>query len=544
MIPKDPICPLVAPHLERRKAVLDVLEKVGFPREDWLAAGLERQFPSWDPGFIEDKESIREDGQVRWLLSAAMARWQDEPIRLRDVALYNLLTIARHALKLEVGPLVVAMRGHVDFTNGLAAPQVSLHESLVDQARWLLSQNLINPSSINWARIETLATIRPLMVRKHYWEIQKVDGNDPRSPVFWLAISPQETWAEFLAMVNAVEDTARRALLYRGYLAACLARPELHGYKYNPPDFRDAEALMLLPLIEHLAAHVASLPAEVAGDLTETWLLAWHHLHWTVPSLEMPHLELAIESAKKELGRIRPLLRAAKDDPFAASAFKRLEELFEHCAEILYEFCPLWEATRPLIFALRDCSLPTVASDLRYWSDDSHEEPAPDPWKSIPATLVHCLHFYTGEEQTDDEKLIKFRTQFARFCLERLKPNPKTGLPYEQDIHWRRGYVEAARKLCVNPDGRGHRILHQVAEHEPDPMLRQLAKRAYDVLRKGPKIPDSLSPRRVVFQAFLELRRAHLLALGCSVDWNRAKTKTSELEARRTTEPEEEVKPQ
>ena len=173
----------------------------------------------------------------------------------------------------------------------------------------------------------------------------------------------------------------------------------------------------------------------------------------------------------------------------------------------MFEFCPLWEATRPLLLALRDCSLPSVASDLRYWSDESHDEQAPDPWKVIPATLVNCLHFYSGEEQHIDDKLIKFRTQFARFCLERLKPNPKTGLPYEQDIHWRRGYVEAARKLCVNPDGRGHRVLHQVVEHESDPVLRTLAKRAYDVLRKRPELPEGLSPRRVVLQAFMELRR-------------------------------------
>jgi len=212
-----------------------------------------------------------------------MERWEADPIQLRDVALYNLLTIARHALKLEVGPLVEAMRGHVDFTKGLSAPQVSLHESLIDQARWLLSQRLISPSSINWARLETLATTRPLMVRKQYWGVEKIDGKDPHSPVFWLAVSPQETWAEFLAFINAVEDTAKRADLYRGYFAACLARPELHGYKYNPPDFRDAEALMLLPLIEHLGAQVASLAPEVASDLTETWLLAWHSLHWTVP---------------------------------------------------------------------------------------------------------------------------------------------------------------------------------------------------------------------------------------------------------------------
>lgn len=544
MIPTDPIRPVDAALPHRRRVILDVLEQCRFPREDWLADGLERQFPSWNPAVIADRETRAHDAKVQGLLYAAMERWKAEPIRNRHVALYNLLVIVRHALKLDVRPLVEAMRGRVDFTNSLSTPKVSMHESLVDQARWLHSQGLISARSINWARLEALATIFPLLVRKHYWDVEKLDGKDLCSPVFWLAVSPQETWTEFLRMASSCNDPAKRATLYRGYLAACLARPELHGYTNNHSNYRAVEEGMLRPLIEHLAEQVTSLPAEVAGDLAGTWLLAWNQFHWVVNPPRLPHTELAIETAKKELGRVRPLLRAAKDDPIAASAFKRLEEVFGYCAEILCEFCPLWEATRPLVLALRDCSLPSVASDLRYWSDDSHEEPAPEPWKVIPATLVNCLHFYSGEEQRDDESLFKFRTKFARFCLERLKPNPKTGLPYEQDIHWRRGYVEAARKLCVNPDGRGHRVLHQVVEHEPDLVLRHLAKRAYDVLRKGPEIPDKLSPRRVVFQALLELRRAHLLALGCAVDWERAKTRTSELEARRTTEPEEEVNPQ
>ena len=541
MIPSNPNCLLANAQPERRKAVLEVLERCRFPREDWLADGLEKLFPAWNPAELEGPEARRQNGEVESLLSAATGRWQAEPIQGRDVALYNLLMMARHAFALEVGPLVDATRDHVDFTTALASPQVHCHGSLVDQARWLLSQKLISPSSINWTRLEKLAATYPLLSQP--FDAYKSDRNDPHSPVFWLAVSPSATWVEFVAMVRAVDDLAKLAVLWRGYFAACLARRELHGYK-NPPDFRDTEKLMHLTLIDYLGAQVANIPAEVASDVTATWLLACSHLYWSTPSLEMPLKELAIEKAKRELGSIRPLLRAAKDDPGSASLFERRKEVFGYCAEIVFEFCPLWEAARRLLLAFRDCSVPAVTSDLRYWSNDALAEVAPEPWSDIPATLVHCLHFYSRKEQEHDEDLVNLRTQFARFCLDRLKPNPKTGAPYEPDIHWRRGYVEAARKLCVNPDGRGHRVLHQVAHHESDPTLKRLAKRAYDVMRKGPRLPGGLSPRRVVFQAFLELRRAHRLALGLEVDWTRATTTTSEQEARRTTEPDKEVNSQ
>jgi hypothetical protein len=154
--------------------------------------------------------------------------------------------------------------------------------------------------------------------------------------------------------------------------------------------------------------------------------------------------------------------------------------------------------------------------------------------------FVSSVHYYAGEEQKSDPALIKLRVKFARFCLDRLKPDPSTGASVERDPHWRKAYVEAVRKLCVNPDGRGHRILHQIVLHDPDPVLREIAKIAYVELRRGPNLPKGLSPRRVILQAFLELRRGHLLALGCAVDESGSQ-RTSEQEARRTTEPREEV---
>ena len=92
----DQFGPVTAALLERRSAILSVLEQSRFPREDWLAEGLERQFPSWNPAVTADRAMRAQDAEVQSLLNWAMERWRAEPDRYRHVALYDLLVIARH----------------------------------------------------------------------------------------------------------------------------------------------------------------------------------------------------------------------------------------------------------------------------------------------------------------------------------------------------------------------------------------------------------------------------------------------------------------
>jgi hypothetical protein len=154
---------------------------------------------------------------------------------------------------------------------------------------------------------------------------------------------------------------------------------------------------------------------------------------------------------------------------------------------------------------------------------------------------MNMLHHYFGSEQAGDPELNEYRTEFALFCLERLKSRRnregvQESTQVEEDPVWREGFIQAARALRVNPKGKGHHILHRAATNDPDDAVRDLAKEAYAELRHQPSLPKGFSPRRAVFDAFWWLRQAHVASLGETVDQQGA-SQTREEEARRTTTP-------
>jgi len=368
----------------------------------------------------------------------------------------------------------------------------------------------------------------------------KALAGDIRSPLFWLRV-------HFVALKQAVipvidgADDAEAADFASSMLSAIYNSRDLGPLSDNPQS-----------ILEFLDALTAALGRRVGPDsrqalpaVRRVWLLcAGESVQRSTPGTKLspPHPAL-VPAAQLELARIRALLVQEGD---AKEQFRREDDLFHLCVFILFEYCKLWDAIRPLLLALRAVTVPTVASDLRYWPEmiepDDLDWSKPRQWlphppelsNVIPGGIATNFHDQVRFEQENDPTLLQLRTAFSRFCLDRLKSKEPGGPPVELDEQWRLGYIQAARKLCINPEGKGHHILHYAGEHDPSPLVRKAAREAYAELRHGPTLGNT-SPRAAFFHAFWELRRAHLLSLGYPVDEDLAKS-TRDREVRRTTE--------
>lgn len=240
-----------------------------------------------------------------------------------------------------------------------------------------------------------------------------------------------------------------------------------------------------------------------------------------------------------------------------------------------------WTLTRALIELLRAAPVPTLAPDLKYWGDrlvtdwqplaksptpedaelaadaanaaeeDSHrrqrlkrgevplalhgitESEPPAGWAQIPSELGYALHHVFADAEDSDPQLERLRIEFARYLLRRLKPGDR----FEPSVEWRIGYIHAVVALRVNPDGRGHRVLHHVQSEDPSPQVKVAARTAYSKLRACAGLTGS--PRRACLDAIWELFRAHMRALDAEVDEAGALRVKREM-IRRTTRPKEE----
>lgn len=255
-----------------------------------------------------------------------------------------------------------------------------------------------------------------------------------------------------------------------------------------------------------------------------------------------------VRAARDALGRLRKLLAQAQE-PAATDAeiAERMWRLEDACL-VVGLFDGMWNLLRPLTLALRGLRTPCVASDLRYWPEPPREEP-PKLWQRIPQQFAGAVHLLARREQLQDDTLRDVRSKFARFLLDRLTTRSKKSAPRESDTAseeptdaapiepsatWRLCSIRAALELHINPEGRGHRILHYAAEHDPDPGVRELARSAYGRLRASPELPKSVSPRRALLAAYWWLRQAHLIELGIPID-ARGAQRTLQKEVRYTT---------
>lgn len=205
-----------------------------------------------------------------------------------------------------------------------------------------------------------------------------------------------------------------------------------------------------------------------------------------------------------------------------------------------------WEVLKPLLLAFSSLTSPAVANDLRYWGEPPKETP-PQHWSAIPEWITTAMQPGTmmDIERMGDPSLLRLRTQFAKYCLSRLKtrkpPKGQEGPLKNEDFVeprplWRQCYVRAARELKVNPQGTGHHILYWSSSNDPDPEVREQAKVGYKELRHGLFLEEGHGPRRPLYAAFWFLRQAHFQTLRPGeIDANGAR-RTREKEVRRASE--------
>lgn len=292
------------------------------------------------------------------------------------------------------------------------------------------------------------------------------------------------------------------------------------------------------PIFRTLDEAVGPIPAKADAGLRIHWLrFAWMAWADRAHALDAPTRDRLRIAAGDEFGRLRPLLRRAHEAD-AAETFASEHGVRETALGVLWETGTLWQALKQHLLAFRALSAQSVASDGRYWSDD-RVDPCPwsralRVWSEIPMRTARLIHAGARREQDADPDLLDARTAFAAHALSRLKSVDASGLPAEPDPHWRCGWIRAAAELGVNPEGKGHRILHHALRDDPDARVRHEATRAYERMRHGAS-PASRAPRSRMLGAFMELRRAHLESLGVEPDLA-GMDRTRAEERRRTTE--------
>lgn len=290
----------------------------------------------------------------------------------------------------------------------------------------------------------------------------------------------------------------------------------------------------LLPWCDLLAERVPHREEDV--DLLGTYFDAVLQVDRRAPGgVPAPQRPTAARLAGRALGRLR---RSAQEHgPSAAEVGSPSGRLAQQNALGALAVCDgLAAALKAGVLVLRALREPAVPADLRWWEDPPLES-VPIRWSWLPSTLVALVHSRGRTEQRADPELREVRSAFARFLLDRLKPRADgdPALRIEPDAAWRRCCIRAVRELAVNPEGRGHRTLHHVAESDPEEGVRTAAREAYDDVRRADGSTGDASPRRRLVAALWWLRQAHRTALGLDIDPAGAR-RTRQKEISYTTE--------
>lgn len=528
--------------------VADVMAELGVPiesvdalAEDLLEAGaiepngdVRSQLHTllWDgklSGFRGDREPLL------WLhVVARLIRL--EPVFPGAVELFEpdsdtiaRLPAARLATLLQDRRQVDVTDAFVSYASLLRAGGERFAETL-ELARLLWASGLVEPLGlIRTKELIDLATSE--RIRPYSAHDGRADDaqNDPGHPAFWIAVAPAAAIHALGPMFDAANDE-ELATLALGSKECVFVSFSMTGVSGSPPPAVEVTRFAMHEVDERIGPD----PRRANPALRRAWLRLWFESFGRSEFEEREGFkDRLLAAADKELGSLRPVLEKADELAFAerGHAFDAAVACnFDHAQT-------LWDGFRPLLLAIRSLTVPCVASDLRS-SRIEGREPPPEPWCRIPDGLAMSFQGYARHEQARDPELIALRESFARFCLHRLKTSKKTGLPAEPASAWRLGFIRASVVLQINPGGKGHHILNYAKKNDPDPDVREEARKAYTVLRHMPTLPAEVSPRRVVFLAFWHLRWAHLAALGLPIDANAARDAHQE-ELRRTTWNEE-----
>jgi hypothetical protein len=387
-------------------------------------------------------------------------------------------------------------------------------------------------------------------------EIRTKPDLGPQSLVPWLIAIGPEALARVVPILERGEDGNAATNLAFGFRAAIeqwLGTKGCHSANFleGGPDLAHATRQVL----NHLFARWKPDTADVPPALRRIWMWfgwctcdadldAWRS---NPPDSAGPLLHAATAdaaAARKILARAGQ----ADEQPGAESpAALELQAELDHlrvCVYLLFFLGGVWPALKVMVLWLRSSTVPAVARDLRHWHEHGLEAP-PEPWSALVAWPTNLFHVFVGDEQRSDHELVALRGQFASFCLERLVDRWKQSQReaaeqsgqqrtdedmLERSPEWRYCYVRAVSSLGINPEGKGHRVLHKASQIDPDPDVREAARQGYERMRRGVGLPEDTSPRRAIMSALWWIRQAHLLGLGIQPDPDGAqRTRIKEL---------------
>lgn len=358
----------------------------------------------------------------------------------------------------------------------------------------------------------------------------------PRQLEFWIhRLGARALWHALRVLMAA--PAADRAAVALGIHGVARFQVGIEGHQLDP-DERGVYADALCAQAEFLGDRLH----EHAHEITYLGAYWWSVLNVSVvdhSKLGPKERARAAASAKEALGRLRDAARAASSDPDKGP--NRDTEFYPHAVFVLARCGGVWHAMKALLLLLRALTVAAVAPDLRARHEDGLEPPPPR-WSWVPEYLLNLVHVQARWEQRTDPALQELRTELARFCLDRLRMREREEATasaktndemVEPDPNWRMCYIRAVRELRANPDNRGHHVLHRSFQNDPDEDVRRAAKVAYGEMAKGSRLPEDMSPRRLIFAALWWLRQAHLMALDMPVDAQGAR-RTRQREVRET----------
>ncbi|TET33046.1 MAG: hypothetical protein E3J72_17855 [Planctomycetota bacterium] len=346
---------------------------------------------------------------------------------------------------------------------------------------------------------------------------------DPTKLPFWIRVVGRKWLFDRLKPTfheKPIEQLGQYAIGLYKILKHTEAVPEVHQEASHDlrKQTKDQIGKFQSELFTTLDSRITDEPKEMHE---KAWFLyAIKKVQFDNSPLSVETKQRLIKSARNYLGKARKTLRSA-DASFDS-------EMLQWSSELIARIDSLWKAEELLLKCLRSLGTPSVASDLRYWSEFGLDE-IPAPWFIIPDRFAAFFHTFTAGFDKDDKRLIQFRMDFSAFLISRLKSRKKKNKSesknahidedfIEQDPIWRFYIVRALRELKINPWGKGHNVLHWLSKSDPNNDVRNAAKTAYKEMRHKVSLPPGKSQRRAVLAAFLWLRRAHFESLGFETD--------------------------
>jgi hypothetical protein len=435
--------------------------------------------------------------------------------------------------------VAVARQNGVDFEAALIAMAAnSAGRVLLEVGRALFAVGAVDPSKVVRRKRLTEDALQVGAFPKEWGhQQQEREDRDPAGLLFWLHIdvSAALAVAERILELDEEPDVALHAkgILWALGAWGCSTHHPVHHHHTSYADRGDDFARGTQQLLAVLSTRCLVNPQLQRSALfTECLLrLSWMAFDRREAKLPRELRPVLVDLAQRELGRMRAALRN-QDSSHAHEFLTHSIDHIEAASRALFTMSSLWSGMKALLLLVRASPVALFADDLSWWRG------APPTTNTAAASLASHLMYsfqaYARFEQANDKQLCALRTELARFCLERCQTNKRDTGPNEPDAIWRVAALRAVAELGVNPDGKGHQVLHHVQIHDGDADVRTAATAAYPKLREARPLPAGMSPRRAILHALWWLRQAHLLSLGVAIDTDGAQRTRAE-EARITT---------